>query len=162
MNIDNPTPSTNSDINGRYTYEELMGFMNLSRTYAARAMELSGAGHKLNVFERCFLPQGHVVKCPNTGKIEYFMPADGEYPDSSLGGSVALELSRMGHHERYLYCLTKKHVLNLFHRVNMNDFLVYFSAARHKFPEPFSIEVDLWIWKIAKENAEKQDNDNQN
>lgn len=157
MNIH--TPDQTPDITGRYTYEELMNFVNLSRTYAARAMELAGAGHRLSNFERCFLPDGEIIRCQKTGKVLYFQPADGEIPD--IGGQVALDLARMGHHERWLHCLTKKHVLQLFHRVNLDDFLVYFSAARRKFPDPFSIDVDLWIWKIAKENAEKQQDDNQ-
>lgn len=157
MNIQRLT----SEIAQCYPREQLIQFLELSRTWIARSYEMIGKTSDLPATARAYLPRGQVLRSPVDNSILCFLPAPEEYPSPDLGGGVALQMASMSHHRRYQNCLGKQHVLNLFPKIDMNAFLHYSNIARQVHPDPFSQEIEEWINEIAKESAVPYNNEYQ-
>lgn len=137
-----------TEIDGRFSKQELVIFVEMTRTYWARVLEMIGKGNTLDEYQRSFLPRGRLLK-GLYGEVLYFDPNPDEYPSPGLGGGKAMKMARMSHQQRYRHCLTKGHIFDMYHGINMTAFLDYTRVASKLFSDVFDPRIDTWIDEIA-------------
>lgn len=160
MNHLYPIPIPTS-IDGVFTKKELDEFVKLHRTFNARRIYKVMPEAMREEYKR-YMPKGRLLLSPE-GVVLYFDPDPCEYPNPNSGGHLALRMASMRHAQRYAYCLTDRHIFNLFYHVRLDDFTRYHQALTEavgsKRVDPFDPRLDQWIDKIAKDSAKTHTGD---
>lgn len=124
--------------------------IDLARTVEARTAYRLGNAYKLDDFGKSYLPQGRRLISPE-GKVLVFHPSDEEYGPASLGGQYGMAIARMKHQQRWDFCLTVEHCLNLFPNVNKEEMLTFIAFVKDRYSSSFDPKLDLLAADIAEQ-----------
>lgn len=124
--------------------------IDLARTIEARMVYKLGNVHTLDDFGKSYLPQGRSLISPE-GKVLVFHPSDEEYGPASLGGHYGMAIARMKHQQRWDFCLTVEHCLNLFPGIDCEEMLTFIRFVKDRYSSSFDPKLDILAADIAEQ-----------